>query len=84
MSNLALKLLRERGIITGDVLPFARAAAAQSLVERLDDRRVVIEVMDSVNTGCYWVMSGEDGRRMEAAGYKVNHDPSAPAPPPAL
>lgn len=67
MSNLLLKQLREQGLITGEVLPFARPGAAQDLAAKTD--RVVM-VLDAVNNGDYWVVMKDDAERMTAAGYK--------------
>ncbi|MCA0214681.1 MAG: hypothetical protein LCH79_16075 [Proteobacteria bacterium] len=67
MSNLLLKQLRDQGLITGDVLPFARPGAAQDLAARTD--RAVM-VLDAVNNGDYWVVTKEDAERLAAAGYQ--------------
>lgn len=89
MSNILLRSLRDAGIITGWVLPFARAKAAADLVERMNEKdptapRAVI-VVDGVNNGDYWVVSEEDAQRLEAKGYvrfvaKPEQDP-LPEPP---
>jgi hypothetical protein len=66
MSNLLLRQLRERGLITGDVLPFARANSAADLAERT--KRAVM-VLDAVNQGDYWVVREQDAERLEKAGF---------------
>lgn len=66
MSNLLLRQLREQGLITGEVLPFARANTAADLARRTE--RAVM-VLDAVNNGDYWVVTEEDAARLEAAGY---------------
>ena len=66
MSNVLLRQLRELGLITGEVLPFARKAAAVDLAERTD--RAVV-TLDAVNTGDHWVVSKEDAQRLRDAGY---------------
>lgn len=66
MSNLLLRQLREQGLITGEVLPFARGNAAADLARRME--RAVV-VLDGVNNGDYWVVCEEDAARLEKAGY---------------
>lgn len=53
-------------MITGEVLPFARANAAADLASRT--RRAVV-VLDAVNNGDYWVVGEEDAARLEGAGF---------------
>lgn len=69
MTNLTLRLLRSRGIITGGVIPFARSHLVSILSARHEDK-VVMRMGDDVRPGPFWLVSSEDAVRMEAAGYK--------------
>lgn len=69
MTKLTLRLLRSRGIITGDVIPFARAHLVETMVARHADK-VVMRMGEDVRPGPYWLVSSEDAVRLQAAGYK--------------
>lgn len=69
MSNLTLKLLRSRGIITGMVLPFSKPSRAREHIQRNPDKMLLV-VPEHPNNGTHWAMSAEDGQRMLAAGYQ--------------
>lgn len=71
MTNLTLKLLRSRGIITGSVLPFSRHSIAMAHAERNPGKVIVkVDELTNINGGKYWAMTAEDGQRMQAAGYE--------------
>lgn len=69
MTNLTLRLLRSRGIITGDVIPFARSHLVATMTARHEDK-VVMRMGDDVRPGPFWLVSSEDAARLQAAGYK--------------
>lgn len=85
MSNLLLRTLRESGVITDWVLPFARANAAADVVKRHneahpEDPRTVM-VVEAMNNGDYWVVAEKDAQRLEAKGYLryiVKQEPETP------
>lgn len=88
MSNLLLRSLREAGVLQDWALPFARAKnaveLAKSCTERTPDAPRTVMVLDSTNTGDYWVVSEQDAQRLEAKGYtryvtKEEQDPDAGA-----
>lgn len=69
MTNHTLRLLRSRGIVTGDVIPFARSHLVATMAARHEDK-VVMRMGDDVRPGPYWLVSSEDAVRMQAAGFK--------------
>jgi hypothetical protein len=69
VTNLILQQLRARGVVLGDVLPFAQAGHACNLAAQLG--RIVM-LVEALNSGRYWVVSNEDAARMEAAGFQVH------------
>ncbi|MDB5957509.1 hypothetical protein [Ramlibacter sp.] len=73
MSNLRLRGLREAGVITGQVLPFARVGAAAAVATRHNevhpDAPWIVMIVEAMNSGDYWVVSEEDAQRLEAKGY---------------
>lgn len=69
MSNLLLRLLKERGVILDGVTPFGGA----NLIERMAQTfpgKVVMEMPNGTAPGPYWLVSAEDAKRMEQAGYQ--------------
>jgi hypothetical protein len=73
MSNLLLRSMREAGLVKDWVLPFARAKNAVELAKICTEKRPeaprAVMVLDSTNTGDYWVVSEEDAKRLETMGY---------------
>lgn len=73
MSNLLLRSLRESGVLKSWALPFARAKNAVELARVCTESKPelprTVMVLDSTNTGDYWVVSEDDAQRLEAQGY---------------
>lgn len=90
MSNLLLRSLRDAGVITGWVLPFARAKAAAILAEKCNEKApgsrtvMVLDSAESHNSGEFWVVSEDDAQRLEAKGYTRYVTKPAQDPEPEL
>jgi hypothetical protein len=88
VSNLLLRSLRESGVLKDWAVPFARAKNAVEMArvctESQPEQPRTVMVLDSTNTGDYWVVSEEDAQRLEVQGYtryvtKPEQDPDADA-----
>jgi hypothetical protein len=74
MTNQTLRLLRSRGLITGEVIPFNRTNLVTLMTDRYPDR-VVMEMNHDVRPGPFWLVTKEDGQRLQAAGHKLAIQP---------
>lgn len=72
MTNIVLRQLREAGLLTGDVLPFAYPDTAAALATRLGRCLMVVA---TINNGDYWVVTAEDAARLIGAGYSQHGKP---------
>lgn len=80
MSNMTLRLLRARGILSGRwVFTFNQRASAVNAIKstHLMDHAIV-HVPDDPACGTYWTMDADDAQRMKAAGYKVEVEAAKP------
>lgn len=81
MSNMLLRLMREAGLVHGDVLTFRRMRIACAAAVNLDGKAVV-NVPESPICGEYWLMDRADAHRLaERKGYTITLDPGATAAP---
>lgn len=79
MSNMLLRLLRQAGIVKGQVLTFRNPRVAA--VAAMNHGRAVVSVPDTPICGTHWLMEPDDAQRMqELKGYKIEvPPPEAPA-----
>lgn len=81
MSNMTLRLLRARGIITGRwVFTFNQRSSATHAIKATHlMAHAIVQVPDDPACGTYWTMDADDAQRMKAAGYKVEVEAKSPA-----